>query len=554
MPPIASEDALATALSAGHIAQLLEHFNTGRFTLKAAQAEFNIHTLTEQLRKSGAHSSRLRRFDRGAYADIYRLRSSSPKQVALKVAGLSESDAFSGASAESFLLRYLFRQFVLTGLTPHLPITLSSARSVARGEVINICEYADYRSLWEFLPQATGNAVYLGNVVRLVLFQIGYTLAWIQKLHPNFRHNDVSLRNILIAKAPSEGFSCYRAPDGATFYLPNYGLRAILWDFDLASAVGFADNSRVYRFELEDPSYGISSVADAGQDLFHLANWIYGRLHKQPAFAETGLPEQMISVWGKSALHSRLIVSGDKFHRPPHAAGMPAPLAVLASALFTDYRAVPPGPVTHTFGSSALSMPLLEMEDAIEMLRISPLDLPENYCCTVPLGFGAPNDVQALLLSLPSARIYLHLYEATSERVSAQLMPAYGTPEFQTQASLLSKFASDLLRQFEFPAGQLAEKLGAAVQAFMRVSEFLKRYEQRYAKLLMLLALFFEGAMLETSDFISDICDYTADSHSPGDINSSAMQYKWVCLLLERNPTEASQTAFPWHGKSDVFN
>jgi hypothetical protein len=88
--------------------------------------------------------------------------------------------------------------------------------------------------------------------VRSIVFQVVYSLAAMQHYLPGFRHNDMSTSNILLKMAPSAAASEANAPSGGAptapwyeyevagmrFHVPDRGVFAAVWDFDLAHAPG----------------------------------------------------------------------------------------------------------------------------------------------------------------------------------------------------------------------------------------------------------------------------------------------------------------------------
>jgi hypothetical protein len=529
-------DADAVPLASLEMAKLLQSFNCGILQLRFVGFPDNkasMHATMEHLRINGPHKSKIRPIDRGGYAQIYKFATTSTQCVVLKVADYHEDDAFQGPFVESFMLRYLFRQFSLTGITPHLPMTLSSTRSLGRKQIMTLCEYAQYRSMYTFLPRMGHIVANLNNAIRTVLFQISYTLAWIQDLHPSFRHNDTTLRNILIAKGPYGGYSKYCAPDGTEFYLPNTGIRAILWDFDMSSIVGLADNARVYRFEVENPDYGISSDGDPGQDIYQLARWICGHQKNNPNLYLTDVFKDMQSIWGDDELMMSFETTSPEVRRPTKGTSLLSPMQLLSTQLFAEYRTeVSREQITHVFGSKNLSMPYLAQDEIVEMAAVNPADLPDTHRYTVPLGFGAPENIKSMILNTPAAQVYSRLYEPRDKAVPVMIDAA----DYQRMSKLLEKCAllvGDILSERNWSLERRTEKLSVVMNTVGMMLGFLGSIELQYLKMITLIALFLEGEPLSTDDFATDIYYYSGRAYDILEIFVSVMQYKWISMLLK---------------------
>jgi len=537
-PPIGTDPVMIDApLSSHEMNLLMQNFNCGVYKLRFTampEKQATLHGLMEYMRIHGPKKGAIRPFDKGGYAQVYKIMTTAPQAVVLKVADYFDDDVFSGPFVESFMLRYLFRQFVLTGLTPHLPITLSSARSLGRKEVLNICEFAHYRSLYDFLPKTAHNITSMQSTIRLVLFQMSYTLAWIQDIHPNFRHNDTTLRNILITKAPSEGYSEYTAPDGSVYRVPNMGVRAILWDFDMATSVGLADNSRVYRFEVENTDYGISSTGQPGEDIYKLARWICVRLRSNSNFTGSNIFQELQDIWGPDDLSRELESDSPQIRLPSTDIALPTPLQLLSSPLFDIFRRpVERENITHSFGSKNLNMPFLSPDEVVEMLTVHPADLPDSFGYTVPVGFGAPEPIRELLMTFPSAQVYSKLFELYEDSVVHQCTSPVDTEPGRAELMHYTMMIADVLEDLDFPEERRHTKIEAVVCALVKVLAFLQTVQKRYAKLIVLLALFLEGEPVPTANFLEDIHSFAASQYESDTIYVGFMQYKWVKLMLQ---------------------
>lgn len=98
------------------------------------------------------------------------------------------------------------------------------------------------------------------STLRVLLFQVMYTLACLQTALTGFRHNDLSSNNVLV-KPGWRGQVCYSTPDMA--YVTSAPLMAAVSDFDFTHVPGHAvlSNERVLSGK-----YGISARPDDAYD------------------------------------------------------------------------------------------------------------------------------------------------------------------------------------------------------------------------------------------------------------------------------------------------
>jgi serine/threonine protein kinase len=83
---------------------------------------------------------------------------------------------------------------------------------------------------------------------RVILFQIIYTLAKVQYIYPNFKHNDLKANNILVKNTEQQ-------PDRTLYYkygignkrfiIPDIGMQVKIWDFDFSTIEGIVENNKV---------------------------------------------------------------------------------------------------------------------------------------------------------------------------------------------------------------------------------------------------------------------------------------------------------------------
>lgn len=138
--------------------------------------------------------------------------------------------------------------------------------------------------------------------LRIAIFQLVFTMACIQSIDPSFRHNDMSLTNVLIQEVEiPEGYADHLYHyqfEQQHFLIPiqNFSLR--LWDFDFANSqflpnrkvfVGPPTVEKVYNFYEE---YGILEKGCLQYDLHYFLNW----LREYTAFYNNKIRDRDISL------------------------------------------------------------------------------------------------------------------------------------------------------------------------------------------------------------------------------------------------------------------
>ena len=105
----------------------------------------------------------------------------------------------------------------------------------------------------------------------VLIFQILYTLSTISYYFPGFKHNDLHLKNFLVAKFTAKGNLLYKIKfknhKKYTFYkIPNLGFQIRLWDFDWSSI-----KDEIYNPKLKN----YSNISNNFNDMFHIFYRIY---------------------------------------------------------------------------------------------------------------------------------------------------------------------------------------------------------------------------------------------------------------------------------------
>jgi len=520
------------------LVELIGNFNCGIYkigTSKEERAPHTLHALTELLRTGGVTAVAPCYLDKGSFATIYRLFVvNAAYSLVLKCATQYETLVFSGAQVESFLMRYFFRQFVLTGITPHLPIVLSSVHSRRLRQVYSITEFAHYRSLYFFLPKACTNSDAIETYFRQFLFQIVHTLAWIQKMHPNFRHNDLTTANVLLTANKTSGPIEYRAPNDEVFVLPHHKYRVIMWDFDLSSIQGLADNTRVYRFENEDPGFGISSMQEPGVDLFVLVRWMCYAVKNKLVLTNTRVFETMCHLWPREELLKPSYKKSPHARPPSGGLYLPSAQEVLQSALFDDFRPGDgprevPGRV---YGSKPMDADFLSQTDLDIMLCSNVMNAIDEHEYTIPLAFGAPEDVQQLFLQYPSARAYVELHNKHRTGVEHALTETFTPKNVLYRLDKITWFLRDILTDNDFETLEMKTKLMHTQKRLMDTVLLLRSLQRRYLKLVALVILFNTGKRINSRDYTEQIYNYSGSAYNDSEIILAMMQCKWAQMLI----------------------
>lgn len=97
---------------------------------------------------------------------------------------------------------------------------------------LHLVEHCNEGSLLDCVATSSLDTVDL----RVMLFEIFYTLAVINQRYPEYRHSDLHADNILVYcyDSKSKGCNCYRL-NGVDYYLPDTGLITRLWDYEFST-------------------------------------------------------------------------------------------------------------------------------------------------------------------------------------------------------------------------------------------------------------------------------------------------------------------------------
>jgi len=227
---------------------------------------------------------------KGTYGEAHKL---SPDVVA-KITGVPSGllgdvakSPFRSENVEPRLLEFLWKHMVETHVTPHLIAPLGGKHSIIVGATKNqqaadadmkkslvyFMELATMGTLRSHLKQQRASEKF-DLLVRVLLFQICYTLEAIYMRFPTFKHNDLKDDNVMLHASSAEGHTEYII-HGVRFLVPNVGVTVMISDFDFACISGYMfDNYKVIEQEWEPPSFNINTRVDHAADFVCLITYI----------------------------------------------------------------------------------------------------------------------------------------------------------------------------------------------------------------------------------------------------------------------------------------
>jgi hypothetical protein len=137
-------------------------------------------------------------------------------------------------------------------------------------------EWADLGELSDYIER--NKNVWTIETWRALFFQMLAMLALIQEHYPSFRHNDLSMSNILVQKTRNtdigepKGYYKYTI-NGKVYCIPDVGFRVLLADFDYASIkeLGITNEKLDNRYTKR---FGAVSEPNRSFDAHMMLNWI----------------------------------------------------------------------------------------------------------------------------------------------------------------------------------------------------------------------------------------------------------------------------------------
>ena len=235
---------------------------------------------------------------KGVYGDVKRINDENGKTMAVvKVTGcltnlLGDSiiSPFRSEHVEPRILNFLWKHLVDgRKVTPHIvaPIgrhaiipSITDTRRYSTDSnhmetsLVYFMEMATKRDMRQHLQSIKYDRSKFELHLRVILFQVCYTMECIFQRFPDFRHNDLKDDNIYLHSGPVGGYDKY-VVNGDTFYVPRIGVTALLGDFDFATIPGYMfDNYKTLEQEWYTPTYCINTRRDHGSDMYSLINYL----------------------------------------------------------------------------------------------------------------------------------------------------------------------------------------------------------------------------------------------------------------------------------------
>lgn len=294
----------------------------------------------------------------GVYGEVRLLKSEQGETVGVaKIVGCNSNllgdpltDPFRSEHVEPRILSFLWNRIIPQ--TPHIVAPVGIHKIVPWTTELQKSRDADLTtSSVYFMEHATDEALryYLAKLthaeynlhVRVILFQICYTLAVIHKHWPGFKHNDLHDTNVCMHKTERGGYYKY-VFNGKEFYVPRIGSIPIITDFDFACIPGYMmDNYKALEQEWTTPTFGINSKPCQGSDLWTLVAYIR---QSKPRGMQKWIQKELDYLFGKPHNHAL------NDFRPMPTASMPSATKVLMeSTLFDDFCLAQKKDVHETF-------------------------------------------------------------------------------------------------------------------------------------------------------------------------------------------------------------
>lgn len=242
----------------------------------------------------------------GNYGSVFALEDTVIKVSPLlpNLLGCPYTSPFRSEHIEPRMLEFLWQRVLSLGnITPHI---IAPKGSVPYGvmreskSVAFLMERAKHDCVSSYLSCLPSNAEF-NRQLKIILFQVCYTLEVLCQMFPGFRHNDLGEGNLLISSSPFIAYGKGRKIEykigNRTFYIPALPVIPLLADFDYACIPGMGlDNYKVLEMQVSEPHLRISSCRDDAADLCRL---LYQLSHR---FEETTYNTQSKRFWGRRGL------------------------------------------------------------------------------------------------------------------------------------------------------------------------------------------------------------------------------------------------------------
>ena len=166
-------------------------------------------------------------------------------------------------------------------ISPHIviPYALSSKCSGSKRYF-----YSEYQSGGSMTTWVANNMAHLRvKQMKVIIFQILYTLLRLQKREPSFRHNDLHCGNVFINDNYTAKGSMRYTLNGREYNVPNVGVSALIADFGYAST-NKLKNPMYPNARLKN-DHGIAPDNDPRYDMHFFLNAVYGLVVSEPLLA-----------------------------------------------------------------------------------------------------------------------------------------------------------------------------------------------------------------------------------------------------------------------------
>lgn len=292
---------------------------------------------------------------KGSYGKVIKFCADSERNIGYAIKQLNylsnqENDPDSPFYA-SLRIGYMLNLFVTSKMTPHIILTFGDFKYKIQDKnthiIVSSLADGDLNQLVYNLSLENG---------RNILFQVIFTLATIQSKFPEFKHNDLSTKNIFYKRSGSAtGFYVYKIGE-KVFKVPNTGLRIFIADFDLSIIPSIINNRQVPIFDNE------YNVTDAYNPYYDLSFLLY------EIFNYTDIMNDII----KPILKGPDKGWNNNNFRPITNASWKTPLEILDMDIFSIYRTTDlSGDVIDTYDANQV-LPKLDTSNLITRFHKSP--------------------------------------------------------------------------------------------------------------------------------------------------------------------------------------
>jgi len=195
--------------------------------------------------------------------------------------------------------------------SPHIVVPYALSKKCAGGKRFYYSEYQSGGSLNTWM---TANMNHLKlKQMKVMIFQVLYTLHRLQQRDPSFRHNDLHLGNVFVNDQYTAKGSMRYVVDNVQYEVPNVGVSALVADFGYASSAGL--KNPMFPNKSMKARYGIAPGNDPRFDMHFFLNAMYGAVVREPSMTCWNLSRTFsrASTW---ASHRRRLESSDLFLAP----------------------------------------------------------------------------------------------------------------------------------------------------------------------------------------------------------------------------------------------